>query len=83
MLPVARRVRRENDELTLRMRWLYANTLYKDPAATLDDVHKSVETLEETAKDMRQVFGGAHPQTVRVEAALRESRAVLAAREAT
>ena len=35
------------------MRWLYANTLYKDPAATLDDVHKSVETLEETAKDMR------------------------------
>ncbi len=83
MLPVARRVRRENEELTLRLRWSYAGALCSDPDATLDDIHESVETLVETAKIMRQVFGGAHPQTVRVEAALRESRAVLAAREAT
>jgi hypothetical protein len=40
-----------------------------------------VETLQETAKIMRQVFGGAHPLTVGVENALRDSRVVLAARE--
>ena len=81
LLPVARRVLGESQELTLKMRWTYARALYGDPGATLDDLRESVETLQETAKIMRQVFGGTHPLTVGVEKALRESRAALAARE--
>ena len=38
--PVARRALGENDDLTLRMRWNYARTLYKDPGATLDDLRE-------------------------------------------
>ena len=81
LLPVARRVLGESQELTLKMRWTYARALYGDPGATLDDLRESVETLQETAKIMRQVFGGTHPLTVGVEKALRESRDALAARE--
>ena len=50
-------------------------------AATLDDLRESVETLQETAKTIRQVYGGAHPMAVGIENALRQSRAALAARE--
>ena len=56
----------------LKMRWNYAITL---------DPHEAVVTLAETAKIMRQVYGGAHPLTVGVEKTLRVSRAALAARE--
>jgi len=80
-IPVAQRVLGENIETTLRLRWIYALTLYKDGDATLDDLCDSMETLQETAKILRQVYGGAHPLTVGVEKALRESRAALAARE--
>ena len=38
MTPVARRVLGESHELTLQMRWVYAGALYKDDAATLDDL---------------------------------------------
>jgi len=34
-IPVARRALGENNELTLKMRWIYAIALYKD---TLDDL---------------------------------------------
>ena len=78
---MARRVLGESNEITIKMRWTYARALYGDPAATLDDLRESVETLQETAKIMRQVYGGAHPLTVGVEKALREARATLAARE--
>ena len=56
----------------LKMRWNYAITL---------DPHEAVVTLAETAKIMRQVYGGAHPLTFRVDQALRASRAALATRE--
>ena len=78
---VARRILGETNSTTLGMRWLYALTLRKKDGATLDDLRESVETLQETAKIMRQVYGGAHPLTVGVEKALREARATLAARE--
>ena len=80
-MPAARRVLGESNEVTLKMRWNYALTLYIDPAATLDDLRESVETLQETAKTIRQVYGGAHPMAVGIDLALRESRAALRARD--
>ena len=80
-LPVARRVLGENDDLTLRVRWNYATALYKDPAATLDDLREAVTTLDETARTARRVFGGAHPFMMSIERGLQQSREVIRARE--
>ena len=59
------------------MKMNYAQVLYEDPAATLDDLRESVGTLEETTQTVRRVFGGAHPLTMQIELSLRESRAAL------
>ena len=81
-IPVARRVLGESHILTLRMRSIYAEALYKDDAATLDDLREAVTTLEDTERTARRVLGGAHPNTTGIERELREARAALAAREA-
>ncbi len=80
-MPVARRVLGEIDEITLRLRSTYAQSLYKNPAATLDDLREAVATLGEIARTARRVLGGAHPLAVNIETCLREARAALAARE--
>jgi len=49
--------------------------------ATLDDLREAVTTLEDTDRIARRVFGGAHPHTVDIEAALRRARATLGVRE--
>ena len=80
-LPVARRVIGNTHEYTLRIETTYAQSLYKDPAATLDDLHEAVTTLEETTRTARRVLGSAHPVTEGIEGGLRNSRAGLRARE--
>ena len=63
------------------MRWAYTQAICTDPGATLDDVRKSVTTLEDIERTARRVFGGAHPFTKGIERDLRGARAVLRARE--
>ena len=65
----------------LMMRKNYARALYEDDSATLDDLRGAVTTLEDTARTLRRVLGGAHPETVWIERSLRTARAVLRARE--
>ena len=81
MVPVARRVRGEGDVITLKMRLLYAQTLYADPGATLDDIREAVATVEEMERTARRVLGGSQPTTKELGRALRKSRATLATRE--
>ena len=50
-------------------------------ASTLDDLREAVTKLEDVERTARQVFGGAHPFRTEIEKSLRESRAVLRARE--
>ena len=78
-MPVVRRVFGENDDLTLRMRSIYAQTLYEDPGATLDDLREAVTTLEDVAPIARRVLGGAHPVTVEIEESLQNAQAALSA----
>ena len=80
-MPVARRVLGESDSTTLRMRWNYAEALYRDPDASLDDFREAVTTLEDVERIARRVFGGTHPLTVEIEDELRCARAALRARE--
>ena len=78
-LPVARRVSRDSSDIPIRMRALYAEVLYNDAAATLDDLREAVTTLEDTEGTARRVLGGAHPLVEAIERHLRRSRAALAA----
>ena len=80
-MPAARRVLGESNELTLRFRANYAEALYADPDATLDDLREAVTTLEDTARIGRRVLGNSHPTVRSIEFGLRESRAALRARE--
>ena len=81
MIPVARRVFDESSEITLKMRWKYAEALCRDTAATLDDVREAVKTLEDTERTARRVLGGANPFVGMVEGTLRVSRELLSACE--
>ena len=79
MMPVARRVLGDVRDLTLRMRWIYAEALYKAEGATLDDLREAVTTLEETERTARRVFGSAHPLAKAIGNYLRDARAALQA----
>ena len=82
MIPLARRVLGEGDDITLRVRWIYAMTLSRDDGATLDDLREAVEMLEEIARTARRVLGAPHPTAAGIEGALTLVRAQLEAREA-
>ena len=75
-MPAARRVLGETRELMLRMKKVYADALYMDPA-TLDELREAVTTLEDTERTARRVFGISHPTTVGVEHSLQNARAAL------
>ena len=77
-----RRVFGDDDISTLRMKLNYALALYEDNGATFDDLRESVTTLEDLEPVARRVMGGAHPLVTGIGKSLRDSRAVLAAREA-
>ena len=80
-LHVARRVLGENHADTLRLRWNYADALYNDPGATLDDLREAVTTLEDAERIARRVLGGAYPMTTGIAQDLRAARAALRARK--
>jgi len=80
-MPMTRRVLGDENILTLRMKKIYAEALYMDHGATLDDLREAVTTLEDAERTARRVLGGAHPSTMGIEENLRESRAALGARE--
>ena len=80
-VPVARRVLGEVHDLTLKMRWNYAEALYKADGATRDDLREAVETLEDAERTARRVLGGAHPVTSAIVDELRHAREIHAIRE--
>ena len=80
-IPTARRILGENAIDTLKMRVVYAQSLYRDPAATLDDLREAETTLTQLERTSRRVLGGAHPVTVGIEKHLRRLRIGLGIRE--
>ena len=80
-VPIARRVLGGSHDLTLRLRKIYAEALYKDPGATPDDLREAVATLVDAGRIARRVLGGAHPLAVAIERDLQKARAALRARE--
>jgi len=80
-IPTGRRVLGDSHDLTLRMRWNYARTLYENEGATLDHLREAVTTLEDTEPIARRVLGGENPLTSSIVDDLQDARAALRARE--
>ena len=80
MIPVTSRLLGEGHRLPLKMKGCYAEAIYRDPAATLEDLREAVTRFEELAPIARRVLGGEHPLTKSFGNSLRNSRAALAAR---
>ena len=78
MMPVSRRFLGDGHEFTFKMRQIYGGALYKDDAATLDDLREAVEILESVAPLRIRIFGEAHPETPMVQRALAAARERLA-----
>ena len=78
-ISAAQRVLGEGHRLALKMRRAYAQSLYMDPGAMLDDLREAVTTLEDTERIARRVFGGAHPIAAGIEHHLQNARAALQA----
>ena len=81
IIPAARRVLGESNELALKMRWYYAQALYLDDGATLEDLREATTTLEDIVRIARRVFGGSHPLTETTHGKLQGARAALRVRE--
>ena len=71
----------KNTRRPSRSRSRNAQSLYRDPAATLDDLREAETTLTQLERTSRRVLGGAHPVTVGIEKHLRRLRIVLGIRE--
>ena len=63
------------------MESIYAEALYSDPGAALDDLREAVNTLEDKERAARRILGGTHPLAVDFGRHLQKSRAALRARE--
>ena len=74
--------RGDSNDITLTMRWNYAEVLYFDTGATLDDLREAVTTLEEIEPTARRVLGGIHPLVMNIEASLQNARSKLASFDA-
>ena len=78
-MPAARRVLGEGHIVTLKLRRIYAKTLYLDDGATLDDHREAVATLEDLERIAQRVLGPANPTTAGTENSLRDARVALRA----
>ena len=59
----------------------FAQTLFKDPTSTLDDLREAVTTLEDVIPIARRVLGSTHPTVSAFGSSLRNAQAILRARE--
>ena len=63
------------------MRGCYAEALYRNDSATLDDLREAVTTYEDIERIARRVFGGTHPIVETIGRHLQNAREALRARE--
>ena len=76
-IPISRRVNGEEHPNTFALKCFYAQSIYRDNRATLDDLREAVTTLEEIDGTARRGLDGSHPIAVRIDECLRQSRATL------
>ena len=78
---VAQRVSGESGHITLTLKEVYAEALYKDDGATLGNLREALTTLEDIDRTARRVLASLHPRVRSIEESLESVRAALRARE--
>ena len=80
-IPIAQRVSGESGHITLTLKEVYAEALYKDDGATLGNLREALTTLEDIDRTARRVLASLHPRVRSIEECLESVRAALRARE--
>ena len=79
--PVADRALGRENYISLRLRWLHANSLCDDADATLDELVQAEATLKSVLGSWRRIMGASHPDTIPLEHAVVRVQAALAAHQ--
>ena len=77
-IPEAIRVLGKDHDLTFKLQRIYAQCLYENDGASLEDITAAVATLEDLDRRQTRIFGAAHPQTNTTRFFLAEAREKLA-----
>ena len=77
-IPEAMRVCGKDHDITFRMQRMYAQCLYRNDGASLDDVTAAIAQLEDLDRRMTRTYGAAHPQTGSTRTRLEAARKKLA-----
>ena len=62
-IPEAIRVCGKDHDITFKMQRMYAQCLYRNDGASLDDITTAIATLEDLDRRQTRIFGASHPQT--------------------
>ena len=68
----------KDHDLAFKMQRIYAQCLYKNDGASLEDITAAVATLEDLDRRQTRIYGAAHPQTGSTRRRLAEAREKLA-----
>ena len=68
---------------TVKLRGVYAQSIYEDDTSTLDHLREAVTILETESKRSQRVFGPTHNITRTVTCSLHQARKALAKRESS
>ena len=76
-IPEAIRTLGTDDGITFRLQRMYAQSLYGNADASLEDVTAAIATLEDVDRRQTRTYGASHPQTESTRRRLAEARAKL------
>ena len=82
LIPKAESVHGRKHTVTLHLRQLYAEAIYKHCDSNLDEQREAIAMLEDDCRIARQVFGPSHPNCQDAEEALENARERLSLQEA-
>ena len=77
-IPEAIRALGKDHDLVFKMQRIYAQCLYKNDGASLEDITAAVATLEDLDRRQTRIYGAAHPQTGATRRCLEAARKQLA-----
>ena len=75
------RVMLHHGHITLTLKEVYAEALYKDDGATLGNLREALTMLEDIERTARRVLANLHPRVRSIEESLESVRAALRDRE--
>ena len=82
-IPKARKLKGDDHDLTLCLRYNYVYSLVNDDTSSLSDLREAVAMIEDVERRARRVYGANHPEAVSKTVTLRKARQKLVNAERT